>query len=293
MDLPTAGWARLAFEATLNGVNRAGGYFWNAAIPEINQQSCSLCRDIGLRIPLVERGSQISRPYELDLWIGTVASLRHKATSCQSCRSIVIACPLIHPHEESIYITLRLTRVQPRVRIWYKIYPQEPPQDGVVDAQNFLDPRRQVEAIIDFNSPHAFEAEHPVARGYRPNSIELDVLRSWISCCDQSHRLACLSPNSVLPGGVSLSPPMLNLIDVERECVVTGLNGARYVALSYVWGQAPMVRASTENREALMKDGSLSSRNNDFQLPRTIRDAIYLVSKLGEKYLWIDSLCII
>jgi len=37
MDLPTAGWARLAFEATLKGANGAGGNFWIAAIPEINQ----------------------------------------------------------------------------------------------------------------------------------------------------------------------------------------------------------------------------------------------------------------
>lgn len=42
-----------------------------------------------------------------------------------------------------------------------------------------------------------------------------------------------------------------------------------------------------------MRDGSLSSQNNDFQLPRTIRDAVHLVSELREKYLWINSLCII
>ena len=293
MNLPTGDWARIAFEASLNGSTRVGGIISIPPIPEINQQPCDLCRDIGLRIPLVERTVELAQPYELELWIGTVASLRYRSTSCQSCRSIVIACSLTHPHEEDINIRLRVTRVQPRVRITYEIYPQQFLQNGVVDAQAFLDPHRQVQSIIDFNSPHAFEVEQPVARGYHPNGINLDVLRSWISCCDQSHGTACLSPTSILPGGVSFSPPMLKLIDVERACVVPGLIRARYVALSYVWGQSPMVKASRDNIEALMREGSLSGRNSEIVLPRTIRDAIHLVSELREKYLWIDSLCVI
>ncbi|KAJ0380129.1 hypothetical protein COL26b_001631 [Colletotrichum chrysophilum] len=66
----------------------------------------------------------------------------------------------------------------------------------------------------------------------------------------------------------------------------------RFVALSYMWeasegaGHAQLVNA---NAEDLGAEGSLSA----VSLPRIITDTISLCRDLGERYLWVDRLCIV
>ena len=74
-------------------------------------------------------------------------------------------------------------------------------------------------------------------------------------------------------------------------CVV-GLGPAdQYVALSYPWGKVNQLRLLQKNEELYRRPGSLSQEFG--QLARTIQDAIILVSKVGMRYLWLDSLCIV
>ncbi|ROW15151.1 hypothetical protein VPNG_03029 [Cytospora leucostoma] len=66
-----------------------------------------------------------------------------------------------------------------------------------------------------------------------------------------------------------------------------------YVALSYVWGKgSKQSRYVTTGSTILthIRPGGLAAAWA--KLPRTIQDAILLVSRLGERYLWVDSLCI-
>lgn len=68
----------------------------------------------------------------------------------------------------------------------------------------------------------------------------------------------------------------------------------RYMALSYVWGD-PKEMGS---RRWLMKTAHVneSQLHNGLDLdllPKTITDAMALVSKIGERYLWVDALCIV
>ena len=79
------------------------------------------------------------------------------------------------------------------------------------------------------------------------------------------------------------------VVDVIQSCLVDTPSQCRYVALSYVWGTAPVFRHLLENTQDLRKTGSLHS----LPIPATIRDAITLVHAIGERYLWVDSFCII
>ncbi|KAF2030740.1 heterokaryon incompatibility, partial [Setomelanomma holmii] len=63
----------------------------------------------------------------------------------------------------------------------------------------------------------------------------------------------------------------------------------RYVALSYVWGSASQYMLTEDNLEILMKRGGVEKRH----LTASVRDAIHLTAKLGERYLWVDALCIV
>lgn len=64
---------------------------------------------------------------------------------------------------------------------------------------------------------------------------------------------------------------------------------ARYTALSYCWGADPTYHAKTTAV-------TLQSQNRNIpygNLPLTFQDAVLITLRLGVRYLWIDSLCII
>lgn len=60
-----------------------------------------------------------------------------------------------------------------------------------------------------------------------------------------------------------------------------------YVALSYCLGGPQAITTTAANLAVL------TSYIRMFELPQTIRDAIFVARSLGIGYLWVDSLCII
>jgi hypothetical protein len=72
-----------------------------------------------------------------------------------------------------------------------------------------------------------------------------------------------------------------------RLLVTSGSDIGQWVALSHCWGNEPPFISTIYN---------LSNRMRQLQwsdLPATFRDAIIITRKLGYRYLWIDSLCIL
>lgn len=60
-----------------------------------------------------------------------------------------------------------------------------------------------------------------------------------------------------------------------------------WVALSHCWGTIPLLRTTTKTIGEHIKGISITS------LPPSFRDAVIITRRLGIRYLWIDSLCII
>ncbi|USP73103.1 hypothetical protein yc1106_00377 [Curvularia clavata] len=116
-------------------------------------------------------------------------------------------------------------------------------------------------------------------------SVDIQLLRSWLSLCQDCHSQQCEVPQ-FLGGDFGM-----RVIDVQRRCVVTATQQCRYVVLSYVWGKARQLLLTAEALSRLVDvDGSLNDHNKS--VPMTIRDAMLLCEKMGEKYLWVDALCI-
>jgi hypothetical protein len=69
------------------------------------------------------------------------------------------------------------------------------------------------------------------------------------------------------------------------------IDPAKYVALSYVWGQTPSYTTTTANVMLHRTHGGIEKVL--YLLPRVVQDAIDLVRRLGLQYLWIDALCIV
>ncbi|KAI1337195.1 heterokaryon incompatibility protein-domain-containing protein [Xylariaceae sp. FL0016] len=118
----------------------------------------------------------------------------------------------------------------------------------------------------------------------------VDSIRAWLRYCEHHHD-QCSHPTMS-----SGPPPGFRLIDTESLCITPTQNKiTRYVALSYVWSLASSsaARASlalaTENVGALSSKGSLTLS----QLPEVIVDAIHFCRAVGERYLWVDRLCIV
>jgi len=131
-------------------------------------------------------------------------------------------------------------------------------------------------------------------------SIELvwdsERVQKWLSGCKVNHQLgACgryLSTSK-------RKSTFLRLIDVQVGCLVDADAAHRYVALSYRWGDDPFVTLTAETEAALYKRGALAKvfipglvAGTERRIPRTIGDAIHVCRQLGERYLWVDALCI-
>ena len=125
---------------------------------------------------------------------------------------------------------------------------------------------------------------------YVSTQVNVQLLRAWLHQCESEHGEVCM-PSLRLPveknREAALQPTFV--VDVMQSCLVDTPSQCRYVALSYVWGTAPVFRHFLENTQDLRETGSLQS----LPIPATIRDTITLVHAIGEHYIWVESLCII
>jgi hypothetical protein len=81
------------------------------------------------------------------------------------------------------------------------------------------------------------------------------------------------------------------VIDVDEHCLTKLPPKGRYFALSYVWGGVDQPQTKLENVKKLCTPGGLDRIGGT--IPKTITDAMSLVRLLGERYLWVDALCIV
>ncbi|KIW14145.1 hypothetical protein PV08_06926 [Exophiala spinifera] len=118
---------------------------------------------------------------------------------------------------------------------------------------------------------------HP-AKTHNVRRLEIAVHYDWTSSHDisllpvESHRCR----HEETPQFRRIRDQII-VIDLEDQCLVVLPPNARYIALSYVWGQVEQPKTSKDNMESFL----------------VILDAMEFVKMLGERYLWLDTLCII
>ena len=120
--------------------------------------------------------------------------------------------------------------------------------------------------------------------------IDPSIGSHWLRECESRHGPECNEHGWAI---AMEKPSFLRVIDVEDYCIksVTESTSCRYIALSYVWGRAKMVKLLYSNMESLMRKNGLLEVVH--ALPQTITDAIEVVKGMGERYLWTDALCIL
>ena len=109
----------------------------------------------------------------------------------------------------------------------------------------------------------------------------------FVDECDTQHS-ACTHrerPEQMPSRLLDVGPPGAG--DVIRLVEIDAGVKARYVTLSYCWGDNVGHFTTTRATASARKDGIIIS-----ELPKTFRDAIIMARALKVRYLWIDSLCI-
>lgn len=124
------------------------------------------------------------------------------------------------------------------------------------------------------------------------NGFDSSRVKLWLSMCEERHKSQCGLDTAKFETNMrSLGNHDFRLIDVQQECLVVPPLQSTYLALSYVWGQVEQLQLLKQSYAILTVPGSLA-RHRDL-IPRTVRDAMYFVSLIGEKYLWVDAICLL
>ena len=126
------------------------------------------------------------------------------------------------------------------------------------------------------------------------SSSSFELARGWLDECKSKHDLCQHLRKSAPDGEASEDNNFLptRLIDVSGglprlvENTEIG-HQEKYLALSHCWGGIKILRLLKDNFDDMKAGIQLS------KLSQTFQDALLITRKLGYRYIWIDSLCII
>lgn len=166
--------------------------------------------------------------------------------------------------------------------IWFLRDPGRPPQAAFVDYK-YRYQRWYDLFLLDSKSEQGRSSS--CRQPFDSKWINLQVARQWLDTCFNKHQAKCQASFKI----PICSPAYM--IDTELDCLVHGKPALQYVALSYRWGTRESFKTSTSTLTTITTPGGLSTYTDG--IPVTVRHAMRLVRELGERYLWVDSLCLI
>ncbi|RYP66470.1 hypothetical protein DL770_008792 [Monosporascus sp. CRB-9-2] len=140
---------------------------------------------------------------------------------------------------------------------------------------------------------------HSLGREFHDQAEKQALIKSWLDLCHKEHGDTCRETHGTTEDHLKLVGEtyfgVIDVVDMQLKALpIDNGRPARYVALSYVWGgnrKEPRYMTTISTVMTHIRHGGLSYAWA--KLPKTIQDAILLVSRLGERYVWIDSLCIV
>ncbi|KAK3955938.1 heterokaryon incompatibility protein-domain-containing protein [Pseudoneurospora amorphoporcata] len=124
---------------------------------------------------------------------------------------------------------------------------------------------------------------------FRLGSIDSSLLRAWCERCDTQHKTCATGKTN--PGDKQTAGSVVRCIDCHTREVVEINTSDSCLALSYVWGaqSAPVSAYAKGTRQTLPSN---SARLLPNAIPKLVEDAMTVVTRLGERYSWVDQYCI-
>ncbi|KAF1363519.1 hypothetical protein EJ07DRAFT_82125, partial [Lizonia empirigonia] len=131
-------------------------------------------------------------------------------------------------------------------------------------------------------------------RPLRPENVDIELAKRWLHVCRTQHGSACEIPAHDATTAVPDSTPRdLLVIDVQELKLCALPETEQHIALSYCWpyGAETTFLTTKAVYKDLLKPGGLEERLTS--LTAVVRDAISFLREFGQRYLWVDALCII
>ncbi|KAF2127045.1 HET-domain-containing protein [Dothidotthia symphoricarpi CBS 119687] len=119
-----------------------------------------------------------------------------------------------------------------------------------------------------------------------PDWVDLTKVKQWKTECLNSHGSECENPLKIW----TTRPAWL--VDVELEYLVPGPLEVEFVALSYTNGRHLGLNQDSDLNAELLEPYAFRKPAVTTRLPPILRHAMFLTKALGERYLWVDTLCI-
>ncbi|RAL02647.1 uncharacterized protein BO80DRAFT_472073 [Aspergillus ibericus CBS 121593] len=118
--------------------------------------------------------------------------------------------------------------------------------------------------------------------------IDFAPVRDWLAYCEgDSNHAGCKG----LPcQWVAIPGTTFKLIDLEERCIVVAPDKCDYLVLGCVPKGSDSLRLTRETRRTLARPGGLTASWPE--ISKTVQDAILVCKVLGERFLWVDCLCI-
>lgn len=115
--------------------------------------------------------------------------------------------------------------------------------------------------------------------------IDFYMAQKWLHACKTTHR-KCRNTMKL-----SFCRPTW-VIDTKDRCLVPGRSCDSFIALSYVWGPGASNLIDGDTTDRMRVRGGLDDSGVWARFPPIACHVIALTPLLGERYVWIDALCI-
>lgn len=136
--------------------------------------------------------------------------------------------------------------------------------------------------LLDQTHSLEWPTHKPYEARIRPPEADLRLCKRWKDHCVEIHKGIC---EEIKAPGIST----IRLVDVKLRCIVHLPANVPWVALSYCWGGPQEHSLRKDNLADYGTSGALTEE----RLPPVISDALIATNAIGERYIWIDSLCIV
>lgn len=251
---------------------------------------CSTCRkvDIVLANFLVTSGSDVDHLLRRPICaLGSLHHIKRRCDSCPLCRLVFAAFRGGPIRPTTVVSDLRSVAIFAK---WISPLGPEKEKRSRTTALYFLvwpESRQFISGSykVSIRAVSTMLPDQPhFGRGARRQLLDCTEIRTWLAHCEDSH-----GPCNSHQADLNSPTKYFFLIDTQYMCVSRSTGNCRYLALSYVWGGVLQYKLTEDNLGTLSTRFSLRPEH----LTATIRDAITLTKRLGERYIWIDTLCLI
>ncbi|KAF8534400.1 heterokaryon incompatibility protein-domain-containing protein, partial [Trichophaea hybrida] len=265
--------------------------------PSSDKNLCHICTRLDFST-ILQHGIAVRDALPL----GTLYSITSNTNICAFCRLVLAAI------EKSWRISIAAVSSQESIECsLYCLRVSEDTSRSCRRLAVIAEPRPQevLERQLDSaestsNAIQLLADDVPVGRGkvhygrlVPERKVSIGLVKEWMEICGEYHREQCERERERCAKKI---PGFLRVIDVLENRIRSVAVGAdvplRYLALSYVWGgvqNVSMYQTTRGNVGQRLEVGGLEG----VEFPQTIKDAMQLVAELGERYLWVDAVCII